>query len=70
MTKRTDGKVLDEEHDHLLNEIAEVVGYPELWLNTPHGQLGGRPPRSFLDSAAEREILNSLVQAIKHGMVT
>lgn len=59
-----------KETDTLLIEIAEIVLYPDAWLDVPNDRLGGQPPRAFLDSKEGREILHSLVQSVKHGMVT
>ena len=63
-------RTLNEEHDPLMAEIAEIVLYPDAWLNTPNDQLGGQPPRAFLGSADGREILHNLIQMVKHGMAT
>jgi hypothetical protein len=70
MAKQAHARVFPEEYDPLLTEIAEIVLYPDAWLNTPNDQLGGQPPRVFLDSEEGREILHNLVQMVKHGMVT
>lgn len=70
MAKRAHARVVDEEHDSLLAEIAEIVLYPEAWLDTPNDQLGGQPPRIFLGSDEGHEILHNLVQMVKHGMLT
>lgn len=70
MAKRAHARTFDEEQDSLLAEIAEIVLYPDTWLNTPNDQLGGQPPRVFLGSEEGREILHNLVQMVKHGMVT
>lgn len=56
--------------DPLLTEIAEIVRYPDAWLDTPNDRLGGQPPRVLLSSDGGREILHSLVQSVKHGMMT
>lgn len=63
------GTLVDAQ-DSLLTEIAEIVLYPDAWLNTPNDQLGGQPPRVFLGSDKGREILHNLVQMVKYGMVT
>jgi hypothetical protein len=60
----------DDEHNSLLSEIAEIVLYPEAWLDTPNDRLGGQPPRALLDSDRGREVLHNLVATIKHGMIT
>jgi hypothetical protein len=70
MAKLEHVRALDEEHKSLLAEIAGIVLYPETWLNTPNDQLGGQPPRAFLDSEKGREIVHNLVQTVKHGMVS
>jgi uncharacterized protein (DUF2384 family) len=70
MAKRAHVRVVDEEDDPLLAEIAEIVLYPDTWLNTPNDQLGGQPPLSFLGSDEGREILHNLVQMVKHGTTT
>ena len=56
--------------DPLLSEIAEVVLYPEAWLDTPNDRLGGQPPRALLGFESGRELLYNLVQNVKHGMMT
>jgi len=68
--KRSSVHALDEEKETLLAEIADIVLYPDAWLDTPNDRLGGEPPRALLDSDKGREILHSLVQSVKHGMVT
>jgi uncharacterized protein (DUF2384 family) len=70
MAKRAHAQTWDDEHDSLLNEIAEIVLYPEAWLDTPNDRLGGQPPRAFLESDKGREILHNLVQTVKQGMIT
>ncbi|HEY0514963.1 MAG TPA: antitoxin Xre/MbcA/ParS toxin-binding domain-containing protein [Thermoanaerobaculia bacterium] len=70
MAKQAHARVLDEDHDSLLTEIAEIVLYPNAWLDTPNDRLGGQPPRALLGSDEGREILHNLVQTVKHGMVT
>jgi uncharacterized protein (DUF2384 family) len=70
MAKQAHARVVPEEHDPLLTEVAEIVLYPEAWLDTPNDRLGGQPPRALLDSDEGRAILLDLVQAVKHGMVT
>jgi uncharacterized protein (DUF2384 family) len=70
MAKRAYARVVDEEHDSLLTEIAEIVLYPETWLDAPNDQLGGQPPRALLGSDQGREILHNLVQMVKHGLMT
>jgi uncharacterized protein (DUF2384 family) len=69
MAKRAQARVLDDS-DPLVMEIAEIVLYPDAWLDTPNDRLGGQPPRALLDSDEGREILHNLVQTVKHGMVT
>ena len=59
-----------EEQDPLLAEIAEIVQHPEFWLDTPNDRFGGQTPRTLLQSEEGRAILQNLVQAVKHGMVT
>jgi uncharacterized protein (DUF2384 family) len=59
-----------EEGDHVVSEIAEVIRFPEVWLETPNDMLGGQAPQAFLSSAAGREILVNLARAIQHGMMT
>ena len=61
--------VLSEE-DELRSEIAEVVLYPDAWLDTPNDQLAGQTPRDLLRTSEGRDILHNLVQSIKHGMMT
>jgi uncharacterized protein (DUF2384 family) len=59
-----------DEEKALLEEIAEIVTYPDAWLDTPNDRLGGQPPRALLDSHKGREVLHSLVQSVKHGLFT
>ncbi|PYQ58229.1 MAG: hypothetical protein DMF53_20810 [Acidobacteria bacterium] len=59
-----------DKRDSLLEEIAEIVVDPDTWLDTPNSRLGGQPPRALLRSDQGREILRSLVQSVKFGMVT
>ena len=59
-----------DDKDSLWSEIAEVVQYPDAWLETPNDQLNGRAPRDLMDSEKGRDILFNLVHEIKHGMVT
>ena len=56
----------------LLEAVAELASEPDRWLDTPHGQLGGRPPRTLLDSRHknDRWVLYTLLQNIRHGMFT
>jgi uncharacterized protein (DUF2384 family) len=68
MAKPAHARVIDDQ-DSLLTEIAEIVLYPDAWLDTPNDRLGGRPPRALLASDEGREILHNLVQTVKHGMV-
>jgi len=68
MARHARAQILDE--DPLLADIAQIVLYPEVWLDTPNDRLGGQPPRALLQTEAGREILYSLVQSVKYGMVT
>lgn len=70
MAQRAHPQTRDDEHDSLLNEIFEIVLYPESWLETPNDRLGGQPPRALLSSDKGRKTLHDLVQSGKHGMVT
>jgi hypothetical protein len=70
MAKQDHARMLDDDDDSLLTEIAEIVLYPDAWLDTPNDRLGGQPPRAFLGSGEGREILHNLAQTVKHGMVT
>jgi len=54
----------------VISEIAEVVLYPEIWLDTPNDRLGGQAPRALLKSEEGRDLLYNLVQNVKHGMMT
>lgn len=56
--------------DPLLSEIAEVVLYPDLWLDSPNDRLGGLSPRSMLGFPEGRNLLYNLVQNVKYGMTT
>ncbi|HEX4959535.1 MAG TPA: antitoxin Xre/MbcA/ParS toxin-binding domain-containing protein [Thermoanaerobaculia bacterium] len=53
-----------------MTDITEVVLEPDVWLDTPNDRLGGQPPRALLQTATGREILYSLVQSVKYGMIT
>jgi hypothetical protein len=71
MAKRSTAHALDDgEKDTLLAEIAEIIVYPDVWLDTPNDRLGGQPPRALLSSENGREVLHSLVQSVKHGLFT
>jgi uncharacterized protein (DUF2384 family) len=70
MVQRAQAQTWDDGYDSLLNEIAEIVLYPETWLDTPNYRLGGHPPRALLGSDKGRKTLHNLVQNVKHGMVT
>jgi uncharacterized protein (DUF2384 family) len=59
-----------EEGDAVVSEIAEVIRFPESWLETPNDMLGGQAPQAFLSTAAGREVLVNLARAIKYGMMT
>lgn len=56
----------------LRDEIADVILDPDLWIETPNDQLGGRKPIDLVNSAdeAERQRVRDLIEAIKHGMFT
>ena len=57
--------------EDLLVEVKDVVLYPDVWLDTPNDQLGGRPPRDFLDGGDdEREFLHDLLQSARFGVPT
>ncbi len=59
-----------DETDSLLADIANIVRYPDAWLNTPNDRFGGQPPRTLLRTGEGREILSNLVQNVKYGMMT
>jgi hypothetical protein len=56
--------------DLLLGDIADIVLYPEAWLDMPNDQLGGRPPKELLEGGEGQMLLHNLVQAVKHGMMS
>lgn len=70
MRERARVQLPHEPRDPLLSEIAEVVLYPDAWLDTPNDRLGGQPPRALLGFEEGRELLFNLVQNVKHGMMT
>jgi len=70
MSNRSQPPRTEGVRDPLLAEIAEIVLSPDAWLDTPNDRLGGQAPRALLDSERGREILQSLVRSVKHGMVT
>jgi uncharacterized protein (DUF2384 family) len=70
MAERTLARALPEERDPLLAEIEEVVEYPEIWLDTPNTRFGGMRPRDLLNTEQGRQLLHSVVQAVKYGMFT
>lgn len=70
MAQRARIRSFGDDEDLVLAEVAEVVLYPDAWLDTPNERLGGQAPRELLASDEGREILLAVVQAIKHGMVT
>jgi hypothetical protein len=70
MRERARVQAPHEPNDPLLSEIAEVVLYPDTWLDTPNDRLGGQSPRTLLSFEDGRELLYNLVQNVKHGMMT
>ena len=70
MVQRARIRSFGDDEDLVLAEVAEVVLYPDAWLDTPNDRLGGQAPRDLLSSDVGREVLLALVQAIKHGMMT
>lgn len=70
MAERIHALSLQGTRDPLLTEIAEVVQDPEIWLDTPNTRFGGMPPRDLLDTKEGRQLLHSVMQAVKHGMFT
>jgi hypothetical protein len=57
MAKQDHARMLDDDDDSLLTEIAEIVLYPDAWLDTPNDRLGGQPPVPFW--ALERAVRSS-----------
>lgn len=70
MAERIHARAPREDRDPLLVEIEEVVAYPEIWLDSPNTRFGGMRPRDMLQTEEGRDILHSVMQAVKHGMVT
>jgi hypothetical protein len=49
--------------------LDQVIEMPDLWLDTPNDQFGGRKPRDLLNTPQESRI-RDLLRSIKHGMAT
>jgi Protein of unknown function (DUF2384) len=51
----------------LRGELESVLAEPDLWLNTPNDQFGGRTPLELVGTPDER-LLHQWVGAVKHGI--
>jgi uncharacterized protein (DUF2384 family) len=63
-------ELVPDESDPLLADIAQILLYPDAWLDAPNDRFGGQPPRVLLQTEKGRAILHNLVQNVKHGMFT
>ena len=50
-------------------ELEEVIGNAQEWLDTPNTRFEGRPPRALLHTDEEQR-LRELVESVKHGLMT
>ena len=63
-------ELVPDESDPLLADIAQIVLYPDAWLDTPNTSFGGLRPRDLLQTEKGRAVLYNLVQNVKYGMFT
>jgi len=63
-------KLVPDGSDPLVADLAQIILYPDTWLDTPNDRFGGLPPRVLLQTERGREILQNLVQNVKYGMFT
>ena len=49
--------------------VAEVVSEPDIWMDTPNDQLGGKKPNDLVGTPSEPRV-RELVRSIKQGMPT
>lgn len=59
-----------DEGDSLLADLAKMVPDVGAWLDTPNYSLGGQRPRALLRTEDGRWLIQNLVEAVKHGMMT
>jgi hypothetical protein len=62
-------KELNSEKPDLLDEIADVLDFPDAWLDAHNEHLGYRTPRELLGTDREPEVWN-LIRMIKQGAFT
>jgi hypothetical protein len=57
-------------HEQLIDQLRRFMGgemrYVEIWLNSPHPDLGGLTPQFFID-AGKIEVVESLAWAMEVG---
>lgn len=63
----TDTQAQDYEEVRMM--AGEVFDDPDVWLENPHGLLGGKKPRELIQSE-KKQVVIDLLGAIKHGMFT
>ena len=71
LTTKLNGQEDSLIYQRLKEEVGEFYPYPELWLEAPHGGLGGQSPLQMaLSGPVGKGIVLNLIQMIKGGMFT